>query len=237
MIDAKRLLDSFLGGGQAGQGAGTPTHMPRSGGFGPLVTGGAAGSVIAMLLGSKQGRKIGGKLVGYGGAALLAGLAYKAYRDWSDDRQAAPAQGTTGTTPAPLPPAGTGFDLESARSADGGDLRLALVRAMIAAAKADGHVDATEHRHLAGRIAELQLSAEEKGFLMDELGKPLDVDAIARLAGNREQASEIWLASRVAIDPDDFREKAYLDALAKKLDLPADLIEHLEAQIAAVASS
>jgi uncharacterized membrane protein YebE (DUF533 family) len=70
---------------------------------------------------------------------------------------------------------------------------------------------------------------------MDELAKPLDIAAIAALPATPEQAAEIWLASRLAIDADDPREKAYLDDLAVRLKLPDGLAAHLEAQAAAVA--
>ncbi|MBW8729056.1 MAG: DUF533 domain-containing protein, partial [Inquilinus limosus] len=78
------------------------------------------------------------------------------------------------------------------------------------------------------------LGTEEKAFVMDELAKPLDVAAIAALAATPEQAAEIWLASRLAIDADDPREKAYLDDLAVRLKLPDGLAAHLEAQAASV---
>ena len=51
-------------------------------------------------------------------------------------------------------------------------------------------------------------------------------------AGGPEQAAEIYLASRLAIDPDHPAEHAYLDALASRLSLPAELVAHLESQAA-----
>ncbi|HET8727556.1 MAG TPA: tellurite resistance TerB family protein [Alphaproteobacteria bacterium] len=235
MIDAKKLLEDFLGTG----GASRPGQKPGAGmtglpgGLGNLATGAAGGGLIALLLGSKKGRKLGGSMLGYGGAAVLGGLAYKAWKDWSEQR--APAQPAAGTAAQlPAPPANSGFDLEKETASGGSDARIAVVRAMIAAAKADGHIDAAEQRDLFDRIGQLQLDSEEKAFVMDELAKPLDIDEIARLPRNQEQATEIWLASRLAIDPDDPREKAYLEELATRMKLPSDLVAHLEAQASAV---
>ena len=45
-----------------------------------------------------------------------------------------------------------------------------------------------------------------------------------------EQGAEVYLASRLAIDPDVPAERAYLDALAGRLKLPAELRAHLDAQ-------
>jgi uncharacterized membrane protein YebE (DUF533 family) len=104
---------------------------------------------------------------------------------------------------------------------------------MIAAAKADGHIDAAEQKSLFERIENLGLDAEAKAFVFDELSRPADLNAIAALSRGPEQAAELWLVSRLAIDPDDVREKAYLSALGAKLNLPPQLLEHLESQASA----
>ncbi|WP_255448365.1 tellurite resistance TerB family protein [Telmatospirillum sp. J64-1] len=251
MIDPKKLLENFMGSGMGSNLGGmlnqgntqsrqTQNQGPNipglSGGLGQLATGAAGGGLIGLLLGSKKGRKSGGSLFSHGMSAMLGGLAYKAWQEWSAQRspQQAAQQGGQQAMQVPQPPAGSAFDMNQAQpAADGRDARIAIVQAMIAAAKADGHIDATEQRELFDRIGQLQLDSEEKAFIMDELAKPLNVDEIAGLAANREQAAEIWLASRLAIDPDDPREQAYLQELATKMNLPQDLVAHLDAQAAA----
>lgn len=231
MLDPKRLLTDFLGpnaGGMldqaAGKAKGALGQVDRSK-AGTLAVGAAAGGLIGLLLGSKKAKKIGGNLLTHGGAAVLGGLAYKAWQNWQQNKQAAPATGDI--APAPQDSA---FDPTSGTAADGAPFALALVRAMIAAAKADGHIDADEQRSLFARIETLGLDAEAKAFVFDELGRATDLAAIAALPRNQEQAAEIWLASRLAIDPDDAREKAYLSALGARLNLPPQLIAHLESQ-------
>ncbi|MDR6293896.1 MULTISPECIES: tellurite resistance TerB family protein [Inquilinus] len=235
MIDPKKLFEDFLGGG-ANKSGGPAAGGKGSGwtdNLGTLATGALGGGVIGLLLGSKKVRKFGGSALGYGGAAVLGGLAFKAWQDWQAKRAPAPAQAPV-QQPLALPPPSSPFDLETQSAAGGGDARIAVVRAMIAAAKADGHIDATEQRALFDRIGQLGLDTEQKAFVMDELAKPLDVAAIAALAATPEQAAEIWLASRLAVDPDDPREKAYLDDLAARLKLPDGLAAHLEAQASTV---
>ena len=56
---------------------------------------------------------------------------------------------------------------------------------------------------------------------------------IANLAEGPEQAAELYLASRLAIDPDLPAEQAYLEGLANRLALPDELVNHLESQVAA----
>ena len=235
MIDPKKLFEDFLGGGANRQGGGQAGGKGSgwSDNLGTLATGALGGGVIGLLLGSKSVRKIGGSALGYGGAAVLGGLAFKAWQDWQAKRAPAPAQAPV-QQPLALPPPSSPFNLETQSAAGGGDARIAVVRAMIAAAKADGHIDTTEQRALFDRIGQLGLDTEQKAFVMDELAKPLDVAAIAALAATPEQAAEIWLASRLAVDPDDPREKAYLDDLATRLKLPDGLAAHLEAQASTV---
>ena len=260
MLDPKRLLEDFLGNGAGGS---QRPNGGSGGGIGDLLgginrqkagtfaAGAATGGLIGMLLGSKKAKKIGGGVLGYGGAAVLGGLALKAWQNYQAKQSGVPQSGpsapaqrgsvpssTPGSSPAVLPaPSDSPFDPNHGTSSDGRPFALALVRAMIAAAKSDGHIDATEQTQLFARIEELQLDAEAKAFVFDELGRPTNLDTIAALPRGPEQAAEIWLASRLAIDPDDVREKAYISALAAKLNLPTELQAQLEEQVTAAAQA
>ncbi len=66
---------------------------------------------------------------------------------------------------------------------------------------------------------------------MDELARPLDVDAIAAGATCPETAAEIYAASLIAIDPDRPSEKGYLANLAARLKLEPALVDHLHATV------
>ena len=65
-----------------------------------------------------------------------------------------------------------------------------------------------------------------------ELDAPLDVDRIAALAGSEAEATQIYAVSLLAIDPDNAEEKAYLAALARRLNLAPSLVDSLHAQAA-----
>jgi uncharacterized membrane protein YebE (DUF533 family) len=109
-----------------------------------------------------------------------------------------------------------------------------LLRAMIAAAKADGHIDATEQASIFARMDALPLAADDKAFVVDELRAPLDVDAVAKAARTPEEAAEIYAASLLAIDVDNAAERGYLALLAARLKLDDTLVQHLHANVAAV---
>jgi uncharacterized membrane protein YebE (DUF533 family) len=102
---------------------------------------------------------------------------------------------------------------------------------MIAAAKADGHIDATEQTNIFAAMDKLPLDQEDKAFVMDELRAPLDVEAVARGARNLEEAAEIYAASLLAIDVDNPAERGYLQLLAARLRLDDALVQHLHATI------
>jgi uncharacterized membrane protein YebE (DUF533 family) len=241
MIDPKKLLTDFLGPNAGGLGSQAGGILEQAKGAfgnatqskaGTLAVGAVGGGILGLLLGSKKGKKMGGNLLTYGGAAVLGGLAYKAFQNWQQGKQVAPAGAPTPAPELAPAPRDSAFDPESGSATDGTPFALALVRAMIAAAKADGHIDADEQRLLFQRIEAFDLNAEAKAFVFDELSRPTNLDAIATLPRNQEQAAEIWLVSRLAIDPDDAREKAYLAALGAKLSLPPPLLAHLESQAA-----
>ena len=102
---------------------------------------------------------------------------------------------------------------------------------MIAAAKADGHIDAAEQANIFAQMDKLNVSAEDKIFVMDELRKPLDVDAVARTARTPEEAAEIYTVSLLAIDVDNPSERAYLALLAARLKLDDRLVAHLHSTV------
>jgi uncharacterized membrane protein YebE (DUF533 family) len=106
-----------------------------------------------------------------------------------------------------------------------------LVRAMIAAARADGHIDDEERSRIANKLALAGLDPEERDFLARELEAPVDLDAIIAAAQTEAQKVELYTASRLAIEPETRAERGYLDLLAGRLQLPYALVDHIEATV------
>jgi uncharacterized membrane protein YebE (DUF533 family) len=234
MIDAKSLLDRFLGAGTGDRAAATLGQADRKmsgmGIPGGLAGGAAAAGVIGLLLGGKKARKLAGSAVGYGGAAALGALAYRAWQNYQAG-QAAPA-----SLPAPSRAEIEATDerfLPSQPAADGKPFGIALVRAMVAAAKADGHMDGTEQAAIFQAVERAGLDAEAKAALFDAMNAPADPATIASLAATPEQAAELWLSARLSIEPDQPAERAFLDALGHRLGLAPDLRLNLEREAAA----
>ena len=217
MTDVNKLLGQLLGSGAAS-------------GF----AGGLAGGLASSMLTSKAGRKLGKNTLKMGGMAAVGALAYAAYQRYSATKdQAALAPPPPPGASLPPVPEGTAF-LPSRNDTAGREaLGLTLVRAMIAAARADGKLDARESQTIFQRIEALGLDPENQALLVGEMGRPVDMDAIVASAGSPEVASEIYLASLLAIDTDTAAEKAYLAMLAARLNLPAELVHELNRQVEA----
>lgn len=234
MFDPKSLLDQFLGGGGTGgiapglrnAGRSVKDRLDQQSGSGGFARGAAAGGLLGLLLGGKGVGKIAGSALGYGGAAVIGALALQAYQKYQQQRGVSTASLTpeqfANLSPDALP--------HSQPAADGSPFQLVLVRAMIAAAKADGHVDADEQRRLFSEVERLGLDSEAKAFIFDLLSRPVDLESITAGVATPEQGAEVYLASRMAISPDVPAERAFLDALATRLKLPAELRVQLEAQ-------
>ena len=118
---------------------------------------GLAGAVAGGLLTSKAGRKLGKRAAELGGLAAIAGLAYTAWRRYEErggraSGPEAPATPALSREPAVLEAAGF---LPPQPESFGEPLTRLLLRAMIAAARADGKLDGGERRRLFDRIARL----------------------------------------------------------------------------------
>lgn len=176
---------------------------------------GAAGLAAGMLLSGGGLGKLAGNAAKIGAVAAVGGLAYKAWQNHQQNQQ--------GSAPAPQQDA----FIPPANSAAQEELGKTLVRAMIAAAKADGRIDADEKEAIFGKLETMSLSAEEKAWVFDELSTPLDINAVVARADTPEHAVEIYAASLVAITADTAAERAYLDALASKLKLDPGLVAEI----------
>lgn len=230
MFDPKKLLDDLLGSNVPGtQGtvrdkAGQAVQLAKDN---PLAT----GAIAAVLLGTKTGRGLTGSALKLGGLAAVAGLAYKAYQNYQAGKQ--PTEAAPANEPELLPaPADTSFHPSQAPQGEG-EFALTLVRAMVAAAKADGHIDEEERRKIGDKLALAGIGSEAEEFLRGELERPLDLDQIVAAAQSDAQKVEIYTASRLAIEPDTRTERGYLDMLAGRLQLPDALVDHIESTVSA----
>jgi uncharacterized membrane protein YebE (DUF533 family) len=199
----------------------------QSGDLGKYATGAAAGGALALLLGSKRGRSLGGKALKIGTVAALGTLAWRAYNDWQARQQAsAPAAAAGG--PQAERPATHPFEALPAPQLE--DHSRAMLKALIAAAKSDGHLDERERGVVEAELQRLDADPGTRRWVEDELRRPLEPADVAAASTGPQMAAEIYLASVIVADDTTTMERAYLDELARQLKLPAELKADLEAR-------
>ena len=213
MTDFNKLLGQFMNSGAA-----------------TGLASGVLGGLASGLLTGKSGKKIGKNALKLGGVAAVGALAYTAYKRYNDKQTSAPIPPTPATELLSAPQ-DSEFLPKSSDQAANDALGLALVRAMIAASRADGQMDAQESQFIFQRIEALGLDEETRAFVIEEMSHPVNMDTIVNSATSPEIAAEIYAASLLAINVDNPAETGYLAMLAARLRLPALLVNEIEQHV------
>lgn len=198
------LQDIFSGG--ATKSAGSPG---LGGGLASILNSGAMGDIARNMLTNKQGgiSWLKGALVAGAGAMLWKKLAGRV-----QEANAAvnPGFGAVQSTP----------DEQAER----------IIRALVYAAKSDGHIDSTEQARINAQIRSLNIGKEGEALIQRAMNEPLDPSRITAGVNDPEEALQLYAMSSAVINPDQYMEKAYLDGLAQALNIPADVREQVDSQ-------
>jgi uncharacterized membrane protein YebE (DUF533 family) len=211
-------LAGMLGGGRSGGGLGgllgdVLGEAGRAAGGDQNLALGGLGALAGALLGG-GGKAMQGALGG-GLLAVLGAMAFQALKG-------------SGSPPAQVP-LGLRAPRTEAESEELERQAELILRAMINAAKADGQIDAEEINRIAGKLKELGADRQAQEFVMAELRKPLETDALAAAAAGRpELAAQVYAASLLAIEVDTPAEKEYLARLAQKLGLNSQVVGRVD---------
>ncbi|MFK0095401.1 tellurite resistance TerB family protein [Pseudomonas sp. NPDC090592] len=229
-MNTSDLLEQLLRAGQrsqAPQGAGMSSQDGLGGLLGGLLGGGSAsggglGGLLGGILGGAgsnagghtQGRSAGG--INYAALASLGMMAFQAYQSWQHSQAAAPQQALR--------------TVDQLSGPEAEDHSHAILRALIAAAKADGRIDEQEQQLIYAEIKRHANDPQLQQWLDEEVSKPLDAAEVARSAQDPAMAAEMYLASVMLVDDQQDAERAYLDELAAALQIEPTLQVHLEQQ-------
>ena len=232
-MNASSILDQLLKSGQGtGQDGSEQSKNANSplGGLGDLLSGSGlggmlsgfgggalAGGALGLLLGNKKARKVGAKVAMVGGLGALGVIAYKAYSNWQTQKVQ-----TTHSEPKTI-------DRLPAPQVE--QHSMAILKALIAASKADGHVDVKERQLLDQELNRFSNDLELRRLFESELNKPLDPADVASEVKTPEMAAEMYLASVLMVDEENFMERSYLEELARQLKIDPALKGELEAQV------
>jgi uncharacterized membrane protein YebE (DUF533 family) len=242
MLDAKNLFANIDSNGLVGKMLGGMATKNFAAG---LLTGGVATSLLG---GGKDTVETVAKV---GGLALLGTLAYKAFGNYQQQK----AAGGNASVVDAVKSSATGMATHASTLISGllagtqaqnaslpaptatltnPDLALAIIRAMIAAAKADGHMDTAETQLIIGQLEAAGVSTHEKTLLMQEMANTQDVGSIAAAATTPQEGAQIYLAALLVCDSQCVREQDYLASLATALKLEPAFTTSLQQELLAM---
>ncbi|WP_439598501.1 DUF533 domain-containing protein [Falsiroseomonas sp.] len=139
---------------------------------------------------------------------------------------------TAAPAPAPSPYTQPAAEAEAAPPVEEAE-GLLLIRAMIAAAKADGVVEAAERRAIAEQLDGAGLDAEERDFVLADFENPLTPEALAAQATDPMMRARLYAAAVAAMDEITAPERAWLDRLRQALGLDRQAASTIEERLAA----
>lgn len=102
------------------------------------------------------------------------------------------------------------------------DRALLLIRAMIAAANADGVISADERQRIIAQVDAAGGDADDHRIIEQELANPKPLDTLLAEVDDHDTAQQFYAASRAAMDGQTATQTSYLDYLRNRLGLPDD---------------
>jgi len=216
-------------GGLGGGGMGGLGGMLGGGGMRPGGgMGGLQGALIGMLGGVAMSALQRRMMQGAGGSARADELPPEPGLGRRTTTTAAPDYDARPSSPPPLP--GEASTAGEMPELDEGRAQL-LVRVMIAAANADMRIDQEEHSRIMGKLAEAGANDAARQFVESEMRQPMSIDDIAREASSPDIAAQAYAAALAAIDVDKAMERRFLQTLAQRLQLDAEIVDEIHDQL------
>ena len=178
-----------------------------------------------LVLGTSAGRGLAADSAKLGGLAMIGGLAYQAWQNYQAGKPPlALGKPVVAEAPAASPFGSTGDDARD------NDTAMLILRSMIAAASADGVVDAKERGHIVGSLRADRARSECGAVPGPGVRASRDASGLSSPGVTQpEVGAQVYAAARLTIDPDHPAEKAFLDSLAFRLGLDKGLVDHIDA--------
>lgn len=184
--------------------------------------------VMTLFINNKATRKLAKAVVRYNSAAVLGALAYRANENWRSHTSLHDVEPITGhdiTQSSPLPQF-----IDYREDYGEGFLAPILMKAMIAAAKADGLVNADEQHQLLKAAWHLGFNPDEIDFISALMKRDISLEEMAQSVARNKHKSEVYLAAYFAISGENDAGRDFLTALANAMGLDDGLWNYLERQ-------
>lgn len=184
--------------------------------------------LMTLFMNNKATRQLAKTVVQYNSAAVMGALAYKANENWQNHealQMITPITGHDITQSSPLP-----AFIDNRENYGESFMTPVLMTTMVAAAKADGLIDASEQAQLLKAARQLGFNVSENDFIDELMTRDITLAEITQPLVSDKHKSEVYLAAYFAISGESGRGHAFLKALANAMDLEADLTTYLERQ-------
>lgn len=206
------------------------------------LAGGVAGGALVSAMTTKTGRKAATSVAKIGGLAAVGALAWGAYKKYQSSNSlvgqplptAVPAAAVAANSIHTSVAADTWqqlpqqqFDLLASNETT--SQGLLVLRTMIAAAMADGHLGPDEQVQIFERLDSLGLNTEERSTLFDELRNPLGCDLLVSQVSDPVVAIEMYTAAVMTVDTHCLTAGEFLRQLSAGLHLPEQLVASIDA--------
>lgn len=186
-------------------------------GMGGLLGAGALGALVGSIL-PKAGTRTASMLG-------LGAIAWNFYKKWAAEQKAKP-QGFDNSSDSSFFYTGP----ETGQEAANDTTAMMLLRAMVFAARADGHIDEKEQERIAKVLPQFFPDADVRPILQQLLEESVDISVLARSVKSPEQAEDLYRLSCIIVDVDDFMERGYFSELASALRISPERAKMLEAE-------
>lgn len=132
-------------------------------------------------------------------------------------------------TLVPAAPEPAALPAPAAEASGGGDTALLVMRAMIAAAAADGRIDQDERERILGTLTRAGIDGEGVKVIEAELDRPASAAELAAAVKTPEQAVQVYTAARRIITPNTVEERVFLAHLSAALGLDPKAVAQIDA--------
>ncbi len=226
MFDAEKLLGKIVGevvGGGGSWGSGKKSM------FGGLGSGGGLLTMIGLGVGAYEILKQQQEQKAQGSGMQQPPPPPGAGGSGTGTPPPPPGGGMPAASPPP-PPLGSAPVPPPAVGLAGQEMAVRLIQVMVAAAHADGVMDAEEERAVLDRLRGAELTQEEKMFLLNELHQPKSIGELTAGIGDPAVAKTMYMLAVAAIDIDTEAERAWLNELAGQLGISGEMQRFIEEQ-------
>ena len=244
MFNADQLLGKIIGNAIPGQGGGKKGRKWKKGKkgkskglLGSVASGPALMTAIGLGVGAyeifKSKQKTGSTPIipppagGHGSSVPPPPPPPTSFKHDAGNEPGAASPGNVTPLPSSSPGAAT-VHMESPAGLPSEEIALRMIQVMVAAAHADGVLDEEEEKNILDKMHSVDLTGEEKMFLLGELHNPKPVADLCDGINDISMAKGMYMLAVAAIEVDTEAERNWLAELGTELGLSTEVRRFIE---------